>query len=121
MSLAPDTVLAFEAVLKKFPDTDYVKESQQKKSELIRKMAEKEIYVGDFYFKRKTYDSALPRYEFVLKEYGGTGFDEKALIRAAYCAYKIGDPNKVQKYISALKGLEIKNNETRSLMKEIKL
>lgn len=121
MSLAPDTILAFDTVLKKFPNSEFVKESQEKKSNLIRKMAEKELYIGDFYFKRKTFDSALPRYEYVLKEYSGIGFDEKALVRAAYCAFKVGDPNKVQKYLSALKELEIKNSETRSLMKEIKL
>ena len=121
MSLAPDTILAFNEVIKKFPASEYVKESEEKKSELIRKMAEKEMYVGDFYFKRGTYDSALPRFEYVLKEYPGIGFDEKALIRAAYSAYKIGDPNKARKYISQLKENEIKEGKTKSLLKEIKL
>jgi outer membrane protein assembly factor BamD len=121
MSLAPDTILAFSEVLKKFPQSEYVKEAQEKKSELIRKMAEKEMYVGDFYFKHKTYDSALGRYEYVIKEYSGIGFDEKALIRAAYSAYKIGDPNKARKYVSQLKETSYKESETRSLLKEIKL
>ena len=121
MSLAPDTILAFNEVIKKFPTSEYVKESEEKRSELIRKMAEKEMYVGDFYFKRGTYDSALPRFEYVLKEYPGIGFDEKALIRAAYSAYKIGDPNKARKYISQLNENEIKEGKTKSLLKEIKL
>jgi outer membrane protein assembly factor BamD len=121
LSLIPDTILAFNDIIQKFPQSEFLNESKEKKSELIKKMAEKEIYVGDFYFKKKTFDSALPRYEYVLKEYRGIGFDEKALVRAAFCAFKIGDPNKTRKYISELKALDIKNNETRSLLKEIKL
>ena len=121
MSLAPETILAFNDVIKKYPQSEYVKEAQEKKSELIKKMAEKELYVADFYFKRKTYDSALPRYEYVIKEYPGIGFDEKALIRAAYSAFKTGDPHKARKYVSQVKTSPIKEDETKSLLKEIKL
>lgn len=121
ISLAPDTILAFNDLIKKFPQSEFVKESQEKKSELIKKMAEKEIYIGDFYFKRNTFESALPRYEFVIKEYSGIGFDEKALIRAAYSAYKVGDPTKARKYLAQLKSNPIKSIETKSLLKEIKL
>ncbi len=121
MSLAPETILAFSDVIKKFPQSEHIKESQEKRSELIKKMAEKEIYIADFYFKRKTYESALKRYEFVMKEYPGIGFDEKAQIRAAYSAYQIGDPNKARKFISTLRENEIKEDETKSLLKEIKL
>jgi len=121
LSIAPETILAFSDTLKKFPESEYVKESQEKKSELIKKMAEKEIYIGDFYFKRKVYEAALPRYEYILKQYSGIGFDEKALIRAAYSAYKIGDPSKARKYTAQLTENPIKDNETKSLLKEIKL
>ncbi len=121
LSLAPETILAFSDVIKKFPQSEYIQEAQEKRSELIKKMAEKEIYIGDFYFKRKTYEPALARYEYVLKEYPGIGFDEKSLIRAAYSAYKIGDPHKARHYISSLKKAEIKEAETKSLLKDIKL
>jgi outer membrane protein assembly factor BamD len=121
LSLAPDTILAFNEVIKRFPSSDYIKDSQEKKSELIKKMAEKELYIGDFYFHREIYDSALPRYEKVVKDYSSLGFDEKALSRAAYSAYKTGDPAKAQKYVSQLKDLDIKDSETKKLLKEIKL
>lgn len=121
MSLAPETILAFSDLIKKFPNSEFIKEAQEKRSELIKKMAQKEIYVADFYFKRKTYDSALLRYEHILREFSGIGFDEKVQIRAAYSAYKTGDPTKARKYISLVKEKEIKEAETKSLLKEIKL
>jgi outer membrane protein assembly factor BamD len=121
LSIAPETILAFSDTIKKFPDSEYVKEAEEKKSELIKKMAQKEIYIGDFYFKRKIFESALPRYEYVLQQYSGIGFDEKALIRAAYSAYKIGDPTKARKYKSQVTENPIKESETKSLLKEIKL
>lgn len=121
MSLAPETILAFNDVLKKYPESEFLKEAQEKRSELVRKMAEKELYVADFYFKRRTFDSALSRYEFVIKEYPGIGFDEKANIRAAYSAHKIGDANKARKYASQVRANPIKEEKTKSLLKEMKL
>lgn len=121
LSLVPDTILAFNELLKRYPQAEYVKDSQEKRTELIRKLAEKEMYIADFYFNRKTYLSALPRYEYVLKEYQGIGYDEKALARAAYSAYKLGDPNKARKYSTQLKANPIKDDSNKSLVKEIKL
>ncbi len=122
ISLAPDAILAFNEVIKKFPGSEYVKDSQEKKSALIKMLAEKEIYIGDFYFKRHFYESALPRYEKTIQDYSGIGFDEKALSHAAFCAFKIGDPNKARKYISELKQKDIKlTSETKSLLKRIRL
>ena len=57
----------------------------------------------------------------ILKEYQGIGFDEKALARAAYSAYKLGDPTKARKYSTQLKANPIKDDRNKSLVKEIKL
>ncbi|MFN8791160.1 MAG: outer membrane protein assembly factor BamD [Bdellovibrionales bacterium] len=120
LSLAPETILAFNDVLKKFPQSEYANEAREKKTELVRKIAEKEIYIADFYYKRKNCVSALPRYEYMLKEYKGLGFEEKSLARAAYCASKNGDPQKARRYAQEVSEFPTKSAETLMILREIR-
>lgn len=103
LSLANDAISAFDELAQKYPQSGHVKEAQEKKSESLKKLAEKEDYVGDFYFRRKIYDSALLRYEFLVANYPKLGLDERALARAYYSALKIKDNAKSKKYKDMLK------------------
>lgn len=118
LSLAPEAILAFNDVLKKFPDSEFVKESQEKRLELVKKMAEKEIYIADFYFKKKFYDSALNRYELAAKEYLGVGFDEKILSRLVLSAVRSGDRVKARRYSEKLSALKDLGGEAEKALKE---
>lgn len=91
MTLAKDSIEAFDELIEKYPKSAHFAESKEKKVEALKKLAAKEDYIGDFYFKRKIYDSSLLRYEFLLKNYPKLGFDEKALARAYHSAKKVGD------------------------------
>lgn len=102
LSLAQSAILYFDEILNQFPNSQYVKESKEKKEATIKMLAEKESYIADFYFVREKYDSALPRYEGLLKKYPGIGFDAKALSRAAVSAAKSGEPDKSRKYLAEL-------------------
>jgi outer membrane protein assembly factor BamD (BamD/ComL family) len=44
-----------------------------------KKLAEKEVYVGRFYFDRGNYGAAVGRLTTALQEYGGSGLDDQAL------------------------------------------
>lgn len=120
LSLAPETIMAFNDVVNKFPESEYASEAKEKRTELIRKMAEKEIYVADFYYKKKYYESALARYEYVLKEYSNLGFDEKALARAAYAAHKVGEIKKSRQYADRVRSYKSKSDETKQILREIR-
>tara|TARA_B110001454_G_scaffold218991_1_gene249002 strand:+ start:34081 stop:34872 length:792 start_codon:yes stop_codon:yes gene_type:complete len=103
LSLANDAITAFDEVMKRFPKSEFVNEAKEKKETSLKKLAEKEDYVGDFYFKRKIYDSALLRYEFLVANYPKLGLDERALARAYFSAVKVKDRVKTKKYRDMLK------------------
>lgn len=103
LSLATDAISSFDELVQKYPQSTHIKEAQDKKADALKKLAQKEDYVGDFYFKRKIYDSALLRYEFLVANYPKLGFDERALMRAYYSAVKVKDKAKTKKYKDLLK------------------
>lgn len=92
----------FNEVINSFPTSTYVKESTEKRDESIRMLAEKEAYIGNFYFIRDMYDSALKRYEGLLSKYPNRGFDEEALYRAGVSAFESSNPELGKKYINEL-------------------
>lgn len=102
LTLANDAITAFSEVLSKFPQSTHVTEATEKRNECYKKLSEKEKYIGDFYFKRDKFDSALVRYENVIKKYPQSPGYALALSQAAICAKKVGDDTKVNKYISLL-------------------
>lgn len=117
LTVANDAILNLSDYIKKFPNSEYIKDAKDKRSEAIKMLAQKEEYIADFYFKREIFDSALIRYEGLYKNYKGLGFDAKAIARVAICAKKIGDDPKSQKYINLLSkefpnSTELKDAET---------
>lgn len=102
LTLAQSTILYFDEVISQFPNSEYVKEAKEKKEATIKMLAEKEQYIAEFYFIREKYDSALTRYEGLLRKYPGFGFDAKALSRAAISAAKVGEPEKSRRYLAEL-------------------
>jgi outer membrane protein assembly factor BamD len=120
LTLANDAILQLSEFLKKYPNSEYVKEASENRSAAIKMLAEKEEYIADFYFKREIYDSALIRYEGLYKNYGGLGFEEKALSRAAICASKIDDKPKAKKLAEMLFNKYPDSKESAAVKKELK-
>lgn len=110
LSLAHDAITYFKEIEEKYSGKGssaglkslYVKEAEDKHFELLKKLAGKEEYIGDFYMKRKIWASALARFEGLLKKYNKLGFDEKALSKAAICAYEFGDAQKAHRLLAEL-------------------
>jgi outer membrane protein assembly factor BamD len=103
LSLADKAILYFDEVMTSYPGSQFATEAQAKKNEALKMLAEKEIYIAQFYFKKKQYGSALGRFEAVLKNYSNVdGFSPPALLGAARSAKATGDRDKVLKYIKTL-------------------
>lgn len=102
LTLASSTMLYFDEVMTQYPNSSYVTEAKEKKEQTLKMLAGKEEYIAEFYFKREKYDSALTRYEGLLKKYPNLGYDAKALSRAAVSASKLGEPDKARQYVSEL-------------------
>lgn len=103
LSLAEKAILYFDEVMASYGTSTYSKEAAAKKAEALKMLAQKEMYIADFYFKRKQFGSALGRYESVLKSYANIdGMAPTALLGAARSAKETGDRDKVSRYVKTL-------------------
>jgi len=103
LTLANEAINYFNEIITQHSSSQYVVESKEKRDLSLKKLAEKEEYIGDFYFKRDQCASAIPRYENLVKKFPGRGLDSKALSRLVICSKKINDDGKAQKYFQVLK------------------
>jgi outer membrane protein assembly factor BamD len=69
----------FDLLLGQMPDSQYAPDARERRAQARRKLAEKELYVGTFYFSRGHYAAAVGRLNGLLTQYGGAGFDDQAL------------------------------------------
>lgn len=111
LTLANDAINYFSELIVKFPNSEFVKEANEKKVDCYNKLAEKEAYVGEFYFKRKHFESALTRYENIIKRYAQTSTYPLALSQASICAKKVGNTSKYRQYMSVLETQFPKSDE----------
>jgi len=103
LSLAQSAILYFDEVLSLYPNSPHAKEAAEKKTEALKKLGSKEMYIADFYFIRKIYGSALARYEALLQSFPNLGFDAEALSRAAISAARSGELDRAKKLVARLK------------------
>jgi len=69
----------FDLLITQMPDSQYTPDARERRAQARRKLAEKELYVGTFYFDRGNYAAAAARFTNLLRQYGGAGFDDAAL------------------------------------------
>jgi outer membrane assembly lipoprotein YfiO len=69
---AQKSVDSYQEYLHRFPNAENAKEAQEDLAAARRLLADKELYIGNFYFKRDFYDSAKPRFERVVALYPET-------------------------------------------------
>src|SRR5262249_18604911 len=66
LAVAERAILYFDEVIQSYPQSSHVKDAREYKTKSLKMLAEKEYYVGHFYFIRDFYDSALTRFEGLL-------------------------------------------------------
>lgn len=102
LSPAYEALTFFETLITAYPGSKYVAEARQKRQETLEKLAAKEIYIADFYRKRKDHSSALGRYEGVLRNYPESKVIPAALFGAAISSSKADEPVKSERYSKML-------------------
>ncbi len=75
---AHKALTAYSDFLKRFPQAPEAEEAKKDVSQIRKLLSEKELYIGDFYFKRDLYDSAKNRYEKIIEFYSDTEAAKKA-------------------------------------------
>ncbi len=102
LSVAERAVATFDEVIAKFPDSSFIKEAREKRTAALKMLAEKELYIADFYFKQEKFESALKRYEALLKNFSEDPSTDKALFGGFVSALETGDREKGKKFLSRL-------------------
>lgn len=115
LSLANDAIYSFNEMIKNFPQSEYLKEAREKREKAYIMLNEKELYIADFYFKHKQFDSALLRYEAAYKKYPGFGLDPRALFGAARSAARLKNSEKQKQYLNLLQTKFSSSDETNKL------
>jgi len=75
MTEATRALRAFERLVTRFPDSRFAVLAEKMIRDCKKNLAEKEFYVGEFYFNIKQYQAALRRFEKVRQEYPNVGLD----------------------------------------------
>jgi outer membrane protein assembly factor BamD len=99
---AHNAIAAYTQLAKDYPNDERVADSQKKIHSLRGKLAEKENYVGNFYFKRKLYQAAAGRYSYLLDTYPDYGFNRDGLYRLAFSYERMGEYHKASEAIERL-------------------
>jgi outer membrane protein assembly factor BamD len=70
-----------DALIVSYPSSDFATQAEELITDLREKLARKAYLNGDYYYKRKAYDSAILYYEALLREYPQSSSAPKALLR----------------------------------------
>ena len=81
---------SFNQVIKRYPKSQYAKDSRQKIILVKSNKAAKHMDIGRFYLKEKKYTAALNRFKIVIEEYSMTKFTAEALHRSVEAYYEMG-------------------------------
>jgi len=119
LTLADKAMLYFDEIASSYPNSEYLDKALKNKTKTLKMLAGKENYIANFYFIRDKYDSALGRYEGLLKTYPRLGYDKKALFGAAISAFRIKDGEKARKYFQLLSSRFPKSKEKKQAEKEL--
>ncbi|MEE8575149.1 MAG: outer membrane protein assembly factor BamD [Thermodesulfobacteriota bacterium] len=84
-------LFAFEDLMAEYPESSYVDKSKELKVFLRERLAEREFYVGNYYYREEKYRGALSRFEEIVEFYRDSTLVDKALFFIAKSYGKLGD------------------------------
>jgi outer membrane protein assembly factor BamD len=101
-SLTRAALKEFQNLLAKYPGSPYEEEAIKNIALCRGMLAEYELYVGRFYYKKGSYQAALGRLEKLLKDYPGTAAEKDALYYIGLSYQERGDKAKAIRAFESL-------------------
>ncbi|GLQ37379.1 outer membrane protein assembly factor BamD [Rhizobium albus] len=89
-------IQAMQAVVDRYPDSEYVEDAQAKIRFARDQLAGKEMQVGRYYLERREYVAAINRFRNVVERYPNTRQVEEALARLVEANYALGLTDEAQ-------------------------
>ena len=81
----------FERVIKRYKNSPYANMARRKLRESLVNMAEHELYVGNFYFRREDYQAAMDRYLYIINNFPDLGQYYEAIENIKKCKDAIAE------------------------------
>lgn len=103
-SAAAKALAEFEKMKQMFPRNPYREMIELRIEKCRTTMADYEILVAEFYFKKGSYNAALGRFQQVLKKFPDYKKEPLVLYRVALCYKKLGNRDKALEYYNRLTG-----------------
>lgn len=102
LSLASKAIAYFNQLKRYYPNSKYVPEADKKKAAAIKMLAEKELYIANFYYKQENFAAALNRFETALNKFPQVDIRDQLLFGASSSSFKTGNKEKGQMYLAKL-------------------
>ena len=85
-----DSYQAFEQLVQSFPDSKYSEDGRARMAYIVNSLAENELHVARYYYRRQAYLAAVNRAQIAVREYPQTPAAEEALYIMAASYDKLG-------------------------------
>lgn len=82
---------SFKLLVDKFPNSKYAPDAIERMKYLVNSMAQYEVHVSSYYYRRGAYVAAVNRAQTVIKQFQGTPATEDALYLMVQCYDKMGE------------------------------
>jgi outer membrane protein assembly factor BamD len=119
LTLANKALIYFDEVISTYGRSAHVKEARENKQKVQKMLAEKDLYVARFYYKREKWLSAMGRYEDLYKNQLGLGYDKEILLGVTLSAYKAKEMDKAKEYFRVLLARHPNSPELAAARKEM--
>ncbi len=87
----------------RYPRSSYTKVVDDRLKGLEQKLADRELYVGEFYYRTNQYNASIVRLDYMLKKYPNAKGIDKALFYIAMSYKALANPEKADYYTAKLK------------------
>tara|TARA_Y100000389_G_scaffold194281_1_gene224080 strand:+ start:51 stop:890 length:840 start_codon:yes stop_codon:yes gene_type:complete len=100
----------FQLIVNEYPNTDFALDAKFKLMLIDNVLASKELYVGNYYLKKKKWIPAMKRFKNIVNKFEQTDYVEEAIHRLVEIHYVLGLENEAQKY-AVLLGYNYKSSD----------
>ncbi|OPY03861.1 MAG: Outer membrane protein assembly factor BamD precursor [Syntrophorhabdus sp. PtaB.Bin184] len=104
----------------RYPTSSYAKESEARLKRFIQKLADRELYVGEFYVRTAQYNACVIRIEGMLQRYPESKNMDKALFYLVTAHRELGNQDKSDEYLQRLRREYPKSIYSRSTIRQRK-
>jgi len=102
----------------RYPASIHTKESAPRLAKMLQKLADRELYVGEFYYRTDQYNASIMRLEYMLKKYPNAAGVDKALYYLSQDNKELGYQEKSDYYLERLKNEYPKSIYARAVVRQ---